>query len=52
MIAWVPTNKPPPPSPCTARNAISSIIDELNPDRIDPTRKMTIESWKKNFRPY
>ncbi len=31
---------------------MSSSIDWLSPDNAEPTRKMTMESWKKNFRPY
>ena len=31
---------------------MSSIMDVLRPDRIEPIRKMTIAAWKKIFRPY
>ena len=51
-MAWAPTMSPPAPSPCTARNAMSSNIDWLSPDRIEPIRKITIAAWKKIFRPY
>ena len=52
MIAWVPTNRPPPPSPWIARKAMSSVIVWLSPDRMDPTRKMMIAAWKNPLRPY
>ncbi len=31
---------------------MSMIMELLRPDRIEPTRKMTIAAWKKIFRPY
>ena len=51
-MACAPTIRPPEPRPWTARNAISMIIELDRPDRTEPTRKMTIEAWKKIFRPY
>ena len=51
-IACAPTIRPPLPRPCTARNAMSSIIEVLRPDSTEPIRKMTIAAWKKIFRPY
>ena len=51
-IAWAPTIRPPLPRPCTARNAISSIIEWLSPDSTEPIRKITIAAWKNIFRPY
>ena len=51
-MAWAPTIRPPLPSPCTARNAMSSNIDVLIPARIEPATKITIAAWKKIFRPY
>ena len=51
-MACAPTIRPPAPRPWTARNAISSNIDWLRPDRIEPIRKITIAAWKKIFRPY
>ena len=38
--------------PCTAREAISSIIEWASPEKIDPTRKITIAAWKNCLRPY
>ena len=35
-----------------ARNRISSTMSRLSPDRTEPTRKMPMAAWKKNFRPY
>ena len=52
MIVCAPTINPPPPSPCSARKAISSVIVWLKPDSADPMTKMTIDAWKKIFRPY
>ncbi len=51
-MVCAPTIRPPPPSPWTARNAISSIIEWDRPDSAEPTRKITIEAWKNVFRPY
>ena len=31
---------------------MSSNIEWLRPDRIEPIRKITIAAWKKIFRPY
>ena len=51
-IACAPTISPPPPRPWTARKAMSSIMLWLSPERIEPTRKITIAAWKKTLRPY
>ena len=51
MMAWEPTMRPPAPMPWMALQAISSIIVWESPDSIEPTRKITIASWKKIFRP-
>ena len=51
MMAWAPTMSPPAPTPCTARNAISSTMFCDSPESIEPTRKMTIASWKSLLRP-
>ena len=51
VIACAPTISPPAPMPCSAREAMSSIMFWARPDRIEPTRKMTIDSWKRFFRP-
>ena len=52
MIVCAPTINPPPPRPCRARNAISSVIVWLNPHSAEPTTKITIDAWKKVLRPY
>jgi len=52
MIACAPTISPPAPMPCSARNAISSPIDWLRPDSIEPARKMTMAARKTGLRPY
>ena len=52
MIVCAPTISPPPPSPCTARKAISSVMVWLKPDSADPITKMTMAAWKKVLRPY
>ena len=52
MIVCAPTINPPPPSPCRARKAISSVMVWLKPHSADPTTKMTMEAWKKVLRPY
>ena len=52
MIACAPTISPPAPSPCTARNAISSPIVWLSPLSIEPTMKITIATRKTGLRPY
>jgi hypothetical protein len=50
-IACAPTISPPAPSPCSARKAISWIIDCERPDSIEPTRKITIAAMKTGLRP-
>ena len=51
MIAIGSDINPPAPRPCTPRKQMSSIIDCARPDRIDPTRKMTIAAWKMRLAP-
>ena len=51
MMAWAPTNSPPAPTPWTARNAISSIMFCDRPESMEPIRKITMDSWKRFFRP-
>ncbi len=45
------TIRPPAPSPCTARNAISSVIDRASPHSADPTRNSTTALCRTRFRP-
>ena len=52
MIACAPTIRPPAPMPWTARNAISSVIDWLRPESIEPVRKITIAARNTGLRPY
>ena len=52
MIVWAPMMRPPPPMPCSARNAINMIIEPLSPASAEPIRKMMIAAWKKILRPY
>ncbi len=51
-IAWASTIRPPPPSPCSARNAISSIMFWARPHSAEPIRKTTIAAWNRPLRPY
>lgn len=51
MIAMTPTIRPPAPSPCTARNAISWLMSWAIPLSADPIRKITIEVMKMRLRP-
>ena len=51
MMAWAPTISPPAPIPWIARNAMSSAMDWDSPDSTEPTRKITMASWKSAFRP-
>ncbi len=41
-MVWAPIIRPPPPRPWIARNKISSSIDWLNPERTEPSKKMTM----------
>ncbi len=41
----------PPPTPCSARDATSMVIDPANPHSTEPARKNTTESWKTALRP-
>jgi hypothetical protein len=50
--AIVVTISPPAPSPCSARNAISSVMFWLIPQSAEPTRKMTIAVCRTSLRPY
>ena len=51
-IAWASTMRPPPPTPCSARNAISWGMLRARPDSAEPTRKMTIAAMNRYLRPY
>src|SRR5262249_55488002 len=44
--------RPPAPSPCTARNAISCVIDCEAPDNAEPIRKKATPARYKVRRPY
>src|SRR5579864_286194 len=52
VIACAPTMRPPAPTPWTALEAMRSPRFCARPESIEPTRKMTIASWKRFFRPY
>ena len=52
MIAWVSTISPPPPTPCRARNAISSPMLRAWPHSAEPIRKITIALRNRYLRPY
>jgi hypothetical protein len=49
--AWAPTASPPPPNPCTARKAISSVIDRLSPHSAEPPMKIPIAISIHRLRP-
>ena len=49
--ASVTTIRPPAPSPCSARNAISSAIDWESPQSAEPIRKITIAVCSTRLRP-
>ena len=51
-IAWVKTMRPPPPTPWSARNAISSPMVWDSPDSAEPIRKITIAARNRYLRPY
>ena len=51
-MAWVSTMRPPPPIPCSARNAISSPMLWDSPDSAEPIRKITIAVMNRYLRPY
>ncbi len=51
MVANTPTIRPPAPSPCSARNAISWSIECASPDSAEPTRKITIAVTSQRLRP-
>ena len=45
------TASPPPPMPCTARNAISVVMFCESPQKNEPTMKINTLSWNTRFRP-
>ncbi len=51
ITAIVTTMSPPPPSPWTARNAISSAMFWESPQSADPIRKITIAACSTILRP-
>ena len=51
-IAIASVISPPAPSPCSARNAISSPSDWAAPLSAEPVRKTTIAAWNSRLRPY
>ena len=51
MIASAPTIRPPAPSPCTARKAMSWPMSCDRPASMDPARKITIEVMNVPLRP-
>lgn len=52
MIVMASAMTPPPPMPWMARAPISHGIDGASPDRVEPTRKITIAVWNTRVRPY
>jgi len=51
MIARAIENRPPAPSPCTARKAASMYIDVAKADSAEPAIKMEIAARKNGLRP-
>ncbi len=51
MIASTSVNRPPAPSPCTARNAASMYIDVANEQAADPMMKSVIANRNSFLRP-
>jgi len=51
IAAVVVTISPPPPRPCSARNAISDVMFHASPHSAEPTRKMTIATCSTRLRP-
>ncbi len=51
MIASASENKPPAPSPWTARNAASWYIDPANEQAAEPSTKIVMAATKKRLRP-
>jgi hypothetical protein len=51
-IAWISELRPPPPTPCRARNAIGIVMLWAVPQNAEPARKTTTENRKIRFRPY
>jgi len=52
MIAMAPTISPPAPSPCRARNPMSSFMFCEIPDSAEPIRKITIDHMYMPRLPY
>ena len=50
-MVCAPTNRPPPPRPCSARKAMSWAIDCDSPHSAEPIRKITIAAWKSALPP-
>ena len=50
MITWLSAARPPAPTPCTARMAISHSVFGANPAAAVATTKMPIASWKSSLR--
>ena len=51
MIAWDSRINPPPPSPCTARPAMSVVMSWDRPPITEPTMKMLMAPMKRPLRP-
>ena len=51
MVARASAISPPPPSPCSARKAISCAMYPEKPANSEPAMKMMIASWKIDRRP-
>ena len=51
MAAWLSGISPPAPTPCSARNAISSPMLEERPHSAEPTRNTLIETTNSRRRP-
>ena len=51
IVACVSAKSPPAPTPCTARNAISSGMPHASPQSTEPTRKIPIAKTNSGFEP-
>ena len=51
IVACVSTISPPAPSPCTARNAISTVMLFASPHSAEPIRKITTAVCRTRLRP-
>jgi len=51
MMLRAIANRPPPPTPWTARKPISWPMFWLSPDSAEPARKITMATWKISRRP-